>query len=298
MNKHVKIFIFIVGFLLMFSLATLGYFAFFRQVQAPRPPHPRFKVFTEIAKTQFQVGENISIRPSLVNIGGRPVTAFSNVRPLFIIRVYDEEKREVLFLPEVGLPIVHDFLLRPGVPYTEDYTFVLEQPGSYKIVARVEFSLNKDFAHPMRIYYTKPIWIEVVADFKPAEKPQFKVFTEIAKTQFQVGENISIRPSLVNIGRRTVTAFSNVLPLFIIRVYDAEKREVLFLPEVELPMVHNFLLSPGMPYTEDYAFALEQPGRYKIVAWIGFYLEDRAVSPEPIPMSIYAYPIWIEVVTD
>lgn len=63
-------------------------------------------------------------------------------------------------LPEVRLGILVVYPLSPGMPYEEVYTFALEQPGRYKVVAWAEISLDKDYAYPVHIYAT-PIWIEV-----------------------------------------------------------------------------------------------------------------------------------------
>ncbi|MCL0091874.1 hypothetical protein M1N59_01240 [Dehalococcoidales bacterium] len=50
--------------------------------------------------------------------------------------------------------------------------------------------------------------------FKPVEYPQFKVVAELAKTQYQVGENISVKPYLINMGKRPITVFGGEPILF------------------------------------------------------------------------------------
>jgi len=146
---------------------TIGfiYFAFFRPAEAPQP-----KVVAELAKTQYQVGEEISVKPYLINMGKRPITVFSGV-PLLFAKVYDAEKREVTPVTTPKLLILAPYTLKPQMPYyneddrwpglLEAYTFTLDQPGRYKVVAWTEFSLDKDYAYPLHIY-ADPIWIEVV----------------------------------------------------------------------------------------------------------------------------------------
>jgi hypothetical protein len=122
---------------------------------------PKLNVIAELAKTQYQVGEEISVKPYLINMGERSITVFSG-RPLLFVKVYDGENRQILSFPEVRLDILVEHTLSPNVPYYEGvYTFALEQPGRYKIVARAELSLDKAYAD-RRHNHADPIWIEVV----------------------------------------------------------------------------------------------------------------------------------------
>jgi hypothetical protein len=135
-----------------------------------RPPEvPQLKVVAELAETQYQVGEEISVKPSLVNMGKRPITVFGGV-PILFVKVYDTENRVVLRLPVApSLDILVSRTLEPQTPYytkyrkplLEGYTFVLEQPGRYKVVAWAELSLDKNYDYPLHIYAAEPIWIEV-----------------------------------------------------------------------------------------------------------------------------------------
>lgn len=131
------------------------------------------------------------------------------------------------------------------------------------------------------------------AFFRPAEVPRLKVVAELAKTQYQVGEEISVKPHLINMGKRSITVFSGK-PFLFAKVYDAENRQVLRLPVwPSLPILAKYTLSPNVPYEEVYTFVLEQPGRYKIEAWAELSFDERFAYP----VHIYADPIWIEVVT-
>ena len=145
---------------------------------------PQLKIVAELDKTQYQVGEKILVRPLLINTGEQPVTIFGT-HPLLFFRVYDADKRavgekDVLdLLPFGGLaatanPIIRQDILRtlslsPGAAHVETwpegYTFTLDQPGSYKVVAWAEFSLDQRpyyAANPLHIA-AEPLWIEVVA---------------------------------------------------------------------------------------------------------------------------------------
>ncbi|MCL0091873.1 hypothetical protein M1N59_01235 [Dehalococcoidales bacterium] len=65
------------------------------------------------------------------------------------------------------MPILAPHTLKPQMPYyveerwKEGYTFTLDQPGRYQVVAWAGFSLDKALAYPLRVY-ADPIWIEVV----------------------------------------------------------------------------------------------------------------------------------------
>lgn len=125
------------------------------------------------------------------------------------------------------------------------------------------------------------------------EVPQLKVAVELAETQYQIGEHISVKPYLINMGKRPVAVFGGE-PILFIRVYDANKREILRLAESRLDILAKRPLSPNVPYKEMYTFALDQPGKYEIVAWAEFTLQDAVVRPWQV--RIYADPIWIEVI--
>nr|APG79826.1 hypothetical protein [uncultured bacterium] len=140
------------------AIGYISYFTFFKPPDLPEIP--QFKVVAELAKTQYQVGEDIWIMPSLINTSEQPITIHSGDTLLFA-KIYDINDKEVLYLPLLPptLSLV-SHILKPGIPYTEDYIFTLDQPGRYKIVVWAELSLNENFADPVRIY-AKPIWIEV-----------------------------------------------------------------------------------------------------------------------------------------
>jgi hypothetical protein len=137
------------------------YFALIRLIEVPKVP--QLKVAVELAETQYQIGENISVKPYLINMGKRPVAVFDD-GPILFIRVYDADKREILRLAEIRLDIPVKRTLSPNVPYKEMYTFALDQPGKYEIVAWAEFTLQHTGVRPWQILiYADPIWIEVIA---------------------------------------------------------------------------------------------------------------------------------------
>ncbi len=136
--------------------------------------------------------------------------------------------------------------------------------------------------------------------FALAKEPQFKVGAELPRTHFEVGERISVKPYIINRRILPVTIFS-CFPLFFVRVYDAENREVLQEPEIFLLILRSHTLWPHIRYYETVLlkkdetltlnFTLEQPGRYKIVTVARFDLGRPGQG-----LHIYAEPIWIEVI--
>jgi len=146
---------------------TIGfvYFAFFKPAE-----YPQLKVVAELAKTQYQVGEEISVKPYLINMGERPIGVFAHGNFLFT-RVYDAYSRGVVLfyiaddipvsvLPPFRPSILIGFILSPGESQEEVRTFTLDRPGKYKVVAWAELSFDRDFRFPVRSY-ARPIWIEV-----------------------------------------------------------------------------------------------------------------------------------------
>jgi hypothetical protein len=147
----------------------------------PRPVEPpeckraaimaQFEVGVELPKTRFRVGEEIPVTPSLTYRGKQPITVWGGV-PILFVRVYDAENRVVLRLPLAPpLDVLAPYPLEPRKPhYTEykeplleGYTFILDRPGRYKILAWAEFGVKDPSVRPgMMLIYADPIWIEIV----------------------------------------------------------------------------------------------------------------------------------------
>jgi hypothetical protein len=135
------------------------------------------KVVTGLLKTHYHAGERIWLSKHLYNLGDNPL-AFWGADSILFFRVYDEQNRVVISKipePQPGSP--RELTLNPGVPdfggsWTEHYTFALDQPGRYKVVAWAELSLDKNFADPLHIY-ADPLWIEIITgrnvEFWPVE---------------------------------------------------------------------------------------------------------------------------------
>jgi len=146
--------------------------------------------------------------------------------------------------------------------------------------------------------FLKPVAVEHSQPKMVAEH-QFKVGAELTKTYYQVGEKISVKPYLINVGEQVITVFGGD-PILLFKVYDAENRQVFSLPEIQIDILAEYTLKPQMPYyayyveerrRESYTFALDRPGRYKVVAWTKFSLDER----HAYQLRIYADPIWIWV---
>jgi len=134
---------------------TIGYFAFFRLAESMQ-----LKVVNKLVKTQYQVGEDIWIKPYLINMSKQSITVYGGETLLFA-KIYDIDDKEILQLPLLPpILILTSHIFKPGIPYTKDYIFTLDKSGKYKIVVWAELSLDENLADPVRIY-AKPIWIEV-----------------------------------------------------------------------------------------------------------------------------------------
>lgn len=134
------------------------------------PDPDRFQATGELAKTEYRVGQQIAVEPFLTYMGRRSVT-ISSRRPLLFVEVYNAENEIILYLPQWAESIRLFHTLEPKVPYNEkdrwpspgylmQYTFRLEQAGSYKVVVLADFRLE-EYPAPRSHVYSEPIWIEV-----------------------------------------------------------------------------------------------------------------------------------------
>ncbi|MBS3943378.1 MAG: hypothetical protein KGZ32_03895 [Dethiobacter sp.] len=135
------------------------------------------KVVSGLVKTHYHAGELIWLSQQLYNLGDNPLTVWGADKFLFF-RVYDEGNLVMTSnIPGPGLVSPVKLNLYPGELdlggwWTENYTFSLDQPGRYKIVAWAEFSKDVNLAEPLQIY-AEPVWIEIVTgrevEFRPVE---------------------------------------------------------------------------------------------------------------------------------
>lgn len=125
-----------------------------------------------------------------------------------------------------------------------------------------------------------------------------KVVSGIVKPNYRTGEIIMLNQRLVNLGDKPLTIWGTD-PILFFKVYDEESRVVRSkIPEPRLKSSVKLNLHPGEldmggSWTEPYNFALDQPGRYKIVAWAEFSKDVNLADP----LRIYAESVWIEIVT-
>lgn len=135
------------------------------------PELTQFEVTGELAKTEYRVGEEITVEPFLTYAGMRRVTICS-ARPLLFVEVYTAENVRILHLPEVRQDILQFHTLKPNVPYNEKdrwpyphylkvYTFSLEQARSYRVVVRADFGLDKDDPAQTSRVYSEPTWVQI-----------------------------------------------------------------------------------------------------------------------------------------
>jgi uncharacterized protein (DUF58 family) len=140
------------------------------------PQLSQFEATGELAKTDYFVGEEITVEPFLTYTGMRRVT-ISSARPLLFLDVYTAENARVLELPVLTQLIQQYHTLRPSVHYNEKdrwhgftafpadylklYAFSLQQPGSYYVVVRAEFRLDKDDRSSASRVCSEPIWVQI-----------------------------------------------------------------------------------------------------------------------------------------
>ena len=138
------------------------------------PKLAQFEATGELAKTEYRVGESITVEPFLTYSGMRRVT-ISSGRPILFVDVYTAANVPVFELPVLTQDILQYHTLRANVPYNEKdrwhegnyadylnvYTFNLVQAGSYRVVVRAEFNLDKDDPASRSRVYSEPIWVQV-----------------------------------------------------------------------------------------------------------------------------------------
>jgi hypothetical protein len=157
------------------------------------PELAQFEATGELTKTRYGVGEQITVEPFLTYSGRRPVTICSGI-PLLFIDVYNAEGTKVLETPALRIDICLSRTLRPNVPYSDPnekeplpyvtvgsphypyspyldlglraygpypYKFSLEQVGSYYVVVRAEFWLDKDDPASDSCVCSEPIWLQI-----------------------------------------------------------------------------------------------------------------------------------------
>jgi len=128
-----------------------------------------------------------------------------------------------------------------------------------------------------------------------AEK--LKLVGELIKTHYHVGERIRGSVTLNNksFGAEPLTLRS-ADPVLFLRVYDEQNGVVVTQnPRLRLD---EFNFRPGeVNHRESwfghYSFALDQPGRYKLVFWAELRLDKNLADP----LRIYADPLRIEIIT-
>ena len=129
------------------------------------------------------------------------------------------------------------------------------------------------------------------------QSPPLELTTELEKTEFQLGEPITITVSLTNLGNETlVINFAKHVPINIsgswmevtyqFRVYDENGTKILLYPGVHLMSVKTVTFDPGETISVPFVWtqwyhrfpsgSIEQatPGTYKIVGeTVGFSVE-------------------------
>jgi len=157
------------------------------------PELAQFEATGELTKTRYDIGEEIAVEPFLTYYGIRRVTICSGI-PLLFVDVYNAEGTRILETPAMRIDICLFRTLRPDVPYSDPnekeplpyfivvspyyqyrpyhilgvqayrpspYTFRLEHAGSYYVVVRAEFWLDKDDPASHSRVCSEPIWVQI-----------------------------------------------------------------------------------------------------------------------------------------
>ena len=158
------------------------------------PQLAQFEATGELTKTSYAAGEEITVEPSITYSGMRRVTICSGI-PLLFVDVYNAEGTRILETPAYRIDMCLSRTLRPGVPYCDPeekerlahfplvgppayygkpyldlelraygpppYAFRLERPGSYYVVVRAEFWLDKDDPASASSVCSEPIWVQI-----------------------------------------------------------------------------------------------------------------------------------------
>lgn len=133
-----------------------------------------------ISKLEYKMGENITVYPSMINIGSSPVTV-ANGTPLFDIQVIYQNGTKVFDSGYSGMMIVGwGFTLSPGMIMHENETWgwnpnaktpviKLDTPGKYTILTESNISLyhsadeySHTSPHPEKSLWSQPIQITVL----------------------------------------------------------------------------------------------------------------------------------------
>lgn len=130
------------------------------------------------------------------------------------------------------------------------------------------------------------------------EAAELKAVTQLLKAHYHAGERIWLGKSLYNLGDEPLAVWGVDSFLFF-RIYDEQNRVVISkIPEPQPGSPVGITLNPGVPdfsasWIEHYAFALDRPGRYKVVTWAELSVDNGLADR----LQIYAEPMWIEIVT-
>jgi hypothetical protein len=129
------------------------------------------------------------------------------------------------------------------------------------------------------------------------EAEKLELVGELLKTHYHVGERIrgSVTLNNMNFSAEPLT-LRGVDPALFFRVYDEENRMVVS-QSLKLRL-DDWNFRPGEVNHQEswfghYSFALDQPGRYRLVFWAELRLDKNLADP----LRIYADPLRIEIIT-
>ena len=161
--------------------------------------------------------------------------------------------------------------------------------------AGIALFTQRDSAEPDAGNYADPQIGEEERSLPEDIDGPLKLVTGLIKNHYHAGELIWASLDLSNLEDKPLT-FRGADPALSFKVYDDENRVVI--SQMLKLQLDEFNFRPDEVYHREqwfgsYVFALDQPGRYKVVACADLNLDENLDDP----LYTYAEPVWIEIVT-
>lgn len=166
-------------------------------------------------KSEYKVGDTISVRPELINIGNKTVT-IQHLTPLFQTLVKNQNGSIVW--PSIGTAYTlrsDKIALEPHKPISDEsngilqhaHPIILRDAGKYAVISSAYFGIYdiNDISPPMYTIKTEPLGITVLPDYsldayKLSPLKQFKSGIPIYEIQCKEGFAVAIKKSNGNPG--------------------------------------------------------------------------------------------------
>ncbi len=126
-----------------------------------------------VKKLEFQVGEMITVKPYLVNVGNKNVT-ITHSMPLFLTEIKHQNGSAVWPPYDTGIvPIPVQKILQPNVPLggelgiQKDWPIILNSTGKYSITSIAYFKASDDYdkGESFHVIWSEPLEIILVSEY-------------------------------------------------------------------------------------------------------------------------------------